>query len=157
MLHQMPLLHTGTQRKHKDSSSDVSSIAVLMRHQMQNSFDDYGCGCVWAIPYCVSECVLQTLGLGGLHVGPSQILERSKSCSVRFSSATLAFQDLRVSSPVLPFLGFCVLPKKPPKLPRIFFPFRMHRKPLEKPEQKTHFSKEIPCEKLPLGTKRLPI
>ena len=38
MLHQMPLLHTGKQRKDRDSSSDVSSGAVLMRHQRQNCF-----------------------------------------------------------------------------------------------------------------------
>ena len=35
MLHQMPLLLSRTQRKHKDSSSDVPSNAVLMWHQMQ--------------------------------------------------------------------------------------------------------------------------
>ena len=32
----MPLLHSGTQRKHKDCSSDVSSSAVLMRHQIDD-------------------------------------------------------------------------------------------------------------------------
>ena len=32
----MPLLHSGTQRKRKDFTSDVSSNAILMRHQMQN-------------------------------------------------------------------------------------------------------------------------
>ena len=31
----MPLLHNGTQRKHKDFSSDVASSVVLMRHQMK--------------------------------------------------------------------------------------------------------------------------
>ena len=30
MPHQMPLLHSGTQRKHKDFASDVPSNAVLM-------------------------------------------------------------------------------------------------------------------------------
>ena len=38
MLHRMPLLHSRTQRKCKDFSSDVSPSAVLMRHQMQNIF-----------------------------------------------------------------------------------------------------------------------
>ena len=38
MTHQMPLLHSGTQRNHKDFSSDVSSNAVLVWHQMQNFF-----------------------------------------------------------------------------------------------------------------------
>ena len=36
MTHQMPLLHSGTQRNHKDFSSDVPSNAVLVWHQMQN-------------------------------------------------------------------------------------------------------------------------
>ena len=43
------LLHSGTQRKRNDFSSDVSSSAVLMRHQMQNFLENYGCGCVWAV------------------------------------------------------------------------------------------------------------
>ena len=34
----MPLLHSGTQRNHKDFSSDVPSNAVLVWHQMQNFF-----------------------------------------------------------------------------------------------------------------------
>ena len=38
MTHQMPLLHSGTQRNHKDFSSDVSSNAILVWHQMQNFF-----------------------------------------------------------------------------------------------------------------------
>ena len=38
MTHQMPLLHSGTQRNHKDFSSDVPSNAVLVWHQMQNFF-----------------------------------------------------------------------------------------------------------------------
>ena len=38
MTHQMPLLHSGTQRNHKDSSSDVPSNAVLVWHQMHNFF-----------------------------------------------------------------------------------------------------------------------
>ena len=38
MTHQMPLLHSGTQRNHKDFSSDVPSNAVLVWHQMQNIF-----------------------------------------------------------------------------------------------------------------------
>ena len=41
MAHQMPLLHSVAQRKHKDLSSDVPSNAV---------FENYGCGCVWAVP-----------------------------------------------------------------------------------------------------------
>ena len=53
MTHQMPFytfLHSGPQRKRKDFSSDVSSNAVLMWHQMQNFLENYGCGCVWAVP-----------------------------------------------------------------------------------------------------------
>ena len=50
MLHQMPRLHGGTQRKNKDFSSDVPSKAVLMWHQMQTFLEDYGCGCVLAVP-----------------------------------------------------------------------------------------------------------
>ena len=38
MTHQMSLLHSGTQRNHKDFSSDVPSTAVLVWHQMQNFF-----------------------------------------------------------------------------------------------------------------------
>ena len=38
MTHQMPLLHSGTQRNHKDFSSDGPSTAVLVWHQMQNFF-----------------------------------------------------------------------------------------------------------------------
>ena len=38
MTHQMPLLHSGTQRNHKDFSSDVPSNAILVWHQMQNFF-----------------------------------------------------------------------------------------------------------------------
>ena len=34
MTHQMPLLHSGTQRNHKDFSSDVPSNAVLVWHQI---------------------------------------------------------------------------------------------------------------------------
>ena len=44
------LLHSGTQRKGKDFSSDVSSNAVSVWHQMQNFLENYGCGCVWAVP-----------------------------------------------------------------------------------------------------------
>ena len=43
MTHQMPLLHSGTQRNHKDFSSDVPSNAVLVWHQMQNFLENYGC------------------------------------------------------------------------------------------------------------------
>ena len=50
MLHQMPLLDSGTQRKRNDFSSDVPSNAFLMWHQMQKVLEDYGCGCVWAVP-----------------------------------------------------------------------------------------------------------
>ena len=39
MTHQTPLLHNGTQRNHKDVSSDVPSNAVLVWHQMQNFFE----------------------------------------------------------------------------------------------------------------------
>ena len=46
----MPLLHSGTQRNHNDFSSDVSSNAVLLWHQMQFLGANYGCGCVWAVP-----------------------------------------------------------------------------------------------------------
>ena len=45
-----PFLHSGTQRKHKESSSDVSSSGVLMQHQMNNIFKDYDCGCAWTVP-----------------------------------------------------------------------------------------------------------
>ena len=38
MTHQMPSLHSGTQRNHKDFSCDVPSNAVLVWHQMQNFF-----------------------------------------------------------------------------------------------------------------------
>ena len=38
MTHQMPLLHSGTQRNHKDFSHDVPSNAVLVWHQMQFLF-----------------------------------------------------------------------------------------------------------------------
>ena len=38
MTHQMPLLHSRTQRTHKDFSSDVPPNAVLVWHQMQNFF-----------------------------------------------------------------------------------------------------------------------
>ena len=52
MTHQMPLLNSGTQRNHKDFSSDVSSNAVLVWHRMQIFLENYGCGCgcVWAVP-----------------------------------------------------------------------------------------------------------
>ena len=50
MTHQMPLLHSGTQRNYKDFSSDVPSNAVLVWHQMQTFLENYGCGCVWAVP-----------------------------------------------------------------------------------------------------------
>ena len=36
MTHQMLLLHSETQRNHRDFSSDVPSNAVLVWHQMQN-------------------------------------------------------------------------------------------------------------------------
>ena len=36
--HQMPCLHCGTQRKHKNSASHVPSRAILMRHKMQDFF-----------------------------------------------------------------------------------------------------------------------
>ena len=39
--------HFDTQRK--DFLSDVSSNAVLMRHQMQNFFGELCCGCGWAV------------------------------------------------------------------------------------------------------------
>ena len=38
MTRQMPLLHSGTQRNHKDFSSDVPSNAVLVWHRMENVF-----------------------------------------------------------------------------------------------------------------------
>ena len=38
MTKQMPLLHSGTQRNHKEFWSDVSSNAVLVWHQMQSFF-----------------------------------------------------------------------------------------------------------------------
>ena len=44
------LLHSGAQRKRKELSSAVSSSAVLVRHQMQNSFENYGGSCGWADP-----------------------------------------------------------------------------------------------------------
>ena len=44
----MPLLHSGTQRNHKDFSSDLPSNAVLVWHP--TFFENYGCGCVWAVP-----------------------------------------------------------------------------------------------------------
>ena len=47
----MPLLRSGTQRNDKEFSSDVPSNAVLVWHQMQFFFfENYGCGCVWAVP-----------------------------------------------------------------------------------------------------------
>ena len=38
MTHQMPLLHTGIQRNHKDVSFDVPSNSVLVWHHIQNVF-----------------------------------------------------------------------------------------------------------------------
>ena len=48
-MHQTPLLHSGTQRKHKEFSSDAPSNADLMSHQMQFFLENYGCGYVWAV------------------------------------------------------------------------------------------------------------
>ena len=50
MLHQMPLLHSATQRKHKNFSLDAPSVANLMRSKY--SLETYGCSCVWAVPDC---------------------------------------------------------------------------------------------------------
>ena len=46
-------LHSGTQRNQNDTSSDVSSLADLMCHQMKHRFlENDGCGCGWAVKRC---------------------------------------------------------------------------------------------------------
>ena len=49
----MSLLHNGTQRKHKDGSSDVPSNTVLVGIRCKTFGENYGCGCVWAVPDCI--------------------------------------------------------------------------------------------------------
>ena len=46
MTHQMPLLHSGTQRNHKDFSSDVPSNDVWCGIRCKTFLENHGCGCV---------------------------------------------------------------------------------------------------------------
>ena len=51
MTHQMPLLHSGTQRNHKDFSSDsCHQMPFWCGIRCKTFLEDYGCGCVWAVP-----------------------------------------------------------------------------------------------------------
>ena len=72
MSHPMPVLHSRTQRKRNDFSSDESSSAVLMRQQMDNLvLENYGPGSGWAVPE------FRTRELTGLCAQPGEFCEKT--------------------------------------------------------------------------------
>ena len=73
MTHQMRLLHSGTQRNHKDFSSDMPSNAVLVWHQMQNFF-----GRLW-LWLCSWKATKEYLNQKGTKIGVFRVWFRAPS------------------------------------------------------------------------------
>ena len=45
-----------------------------MRHQMQNLFGNYACGCVWAVPECMTVCEgVDMLTLKGIRIKRARV------------------------------------------------------------------------------------